>query len=326
MLSRVANTLFWLGRYLERAENYSRFIDVNFNLCIDLPPGMKEQWKPLISATGDHDAYVSKLGDDFGRHNAIYFLTFDETNPNAIISTIAQARENARMVRESIPKESWESLNELHYYVQDAKKKKVWKNEDPHSFFEFVKNQIHRFNGIASSNAPRTQAWYFTKIGKQLERADKTSRILDVKYHYLLPSVDEVGSPLDFLHWTALLKSVSAFNAYKHLYQKIDPANIVEYLTLNRYFPRSIFFCLMEVEDALHEISGSKRGYSNPPEKAIGAIRSKLEYTDVNDILQGGLHEFLDEVQIGLNGISTTMHDQFFRIQPNFTPQFQNQE
>lgn len=326
MLSRVANTLFWLGRYLERAENYSRFIDVNFNLCIDLPPGMKEQWEPLVSATGDHELFTANFGNSFTRQYVIYFLAFDERNLNSILSTVAQARENARMVRESIPKESWESLNTLHHYVANAKKRKVWQKDDPHTFFEYVKNQVHTLNGIASSNAPRTQAWYFTKIGKQIERADKTSRILDVKYHYLLPSVEEVGSPLDFLHWTALLKSVSAFNAYKHLYQKIQPDHIVAYLILNRYFPRSIFFCLMEVETALHEISRSKRGYSNPAEKAIGSLRSKLEYADVNDILKYGLHEFLDEVQIGLNSISTAIHDQYFKIQPNFTSQFQNQE
>ena len=326
MLSRVANTLFWLGRYIERAENYSRFIDVNHNLCMDLPPKMKEQWAPLVDATGDRELFVSQFGTDFSRQNAIYFLVFDEANLNAIISTISQARENARMVRESIPKESWESLNELHLTVQKAKKKKLWKKDDPHGFFEYVKNQVHLFNGIATSTAPRTQAWQFTTMGQQIERADKTSRILDVKYHYLLPSVDEVGTPLDFLHWTALLKSVSAFNAYKHLYQNIQPEYIVEYLILNRYFPRSIFFCLTEVQKGLHAISLSKKSFSNPAEKAIGSLRSKLEYTDVQEILSRGLHEYLDEIQIGLNKISTAIHDQYFKIQPNFATQSQSQE
>lgn len=326
MLSRVANTLYWLGRYLERTENYSRFIDVNFNLCIDLPPGLKEQWDPLISATGDRDLFVSEYGNSFSRQNAIFFLAFHDGNPNSIISTIAQARENARMVRESIPKESWESLNGLHYYVQNAKKRKVWLKDDPHSFFEYVKNQIHSFNGVATSTAPRTQAWHFTEIGKQIERADKTSRILDVKYHYLLPSVDEVGSPLDFLHWTALLKSVSAFNAYKHLYQKIQPESIVNYLILNKYFPRSILYCVKEVEKALHEISGSKKSFSNKAEKEVGSLCAKLEYADVGDILSFGLHEYLDDIQIRLNQISTTIYEQYFKIQPNYVAQSQSQE
>ena len=317
--------MFWLGRYVERAENYSRFIDVNYNLCMDLPPGLKEQWEPLVAATGDRDVFVKQFGKNFTRENVIFFLAFDTENPNAIISTISQARENARMVRESIPKESWESLNALYYEVQNAKKKKTWQKEDPHDFFEFIKNQVHMFNGIASSNAPRTQAWYFTQIGIQIERADKTSRILDVKYHYLLPSLDEVGSPLDFLHWTALLKSVSAFNAYKHLYQNIQPEHIVNYLILNRYFPRSIFFCLSEVEEALHEISGSKKSFSNAAEREIGSLRSKLEYSDVKDILNQGLHEYLDDIQLRLNQISSAIHEQYFKIQPNFTGQVQSQ-
>lgn len=326
MLSRVAQTLYWLGRYVERAENYSRFIDVNFNLCIDLPPGMKEQWAPLIAATGDREAFVKLHGEDFSREKAIYFLTFDELNPNAIISTVAQARENARMVRESIPKETWEVLNELHHFVKGAKKKKVWTKDDPQFFFKEVKDSVQLFNGIATSNAPRTQAWHFTQIGQQIERADKTSRILDVKYHYLLPSVDEVGSPLDFLHWTALLKSVSAFNAYKHLYQTITPDNIVEYLILNKYFPRSILFCLFEVESALHEISHSRRGFSNLAEKAIGNLRSSLEFDEVSDIFSHGLHEYLDSIQLGLNDISNAIHEQYFSIKPNFTQEHQTQE
>lgn len=326
MLSRVAHTLYWLGRYIERAESYSRFIDVNFNLSIDLPPGLKEQWDPLISATGDRELFVGKHGENFSRENAIHFLSFDSENLNSILSTVAQARENARMVRESIPRETWETLNELHHYVQNAKKRKTWQSEDPHAFFKNVKDYVQLFNGIAYSNAPRTQAWYFTQIGQQLERADKTSRILDVKYHYLLPSPEEVGSPLDFLHWAALLKSVSGFNAYKHMYQRIQPDHIVEYLILNRYFPRSIFFCLMEVEHALHEISRSKRGFSNQAEKTIGALRSRLEFEEVEDIMKYGLHEYLDTIQVGLNEISTSIHDQYFRIRPNFTSQIQAQE
>lgn len=326
MLSRVADTLFWLGRYVERAENYSRFIDVNHNLCMDLPPGMKEQWEPLIAATGDRDPFNAQFGNKYHKENAIYFLAFDESNPNAIISTIAQGRENARMVRESIPKEIWEALNALHHYVKSGKRRKVWKKPDPHEFFEQVKNQVHLINGIADSNSPRTQAWYFTQIGKLIERADKTSRILDVKYHYLLPSVEEVGSPLDFLHWTALLKSVSAFNAYKHLYQKIQPDHVAEYLIFNRYFPRSILYCLTSIEEYLHEISQAKRSYSNPAEKAIGSLRSKIEFADINDIFKEGLHEYLDTVQAGLNNISNCIHEQYFRIKPNFDPQFQTQE
>lgn len=325
MLSRVANSLFWLGRYTERAENYARFIDVNFNLSIDLPPGMKAQWDPLITATGDKKLFKTLFGNDFNRENSIFFLAFDERNKNSIISTVRSGRENARIVRENIPKETWEVLNELHHYVQNAAKRNVWKKEDSRDCFKEIKNQLQLLSGISYDNIPRTQGWYFTKLGQFLERADKTSRILDVKYHFLLPSVDEVGSPLDFLHWAALLKSVSGFNAYRRLFGKISPTAIVDYLVLNRYFPRSIFYCLMRAENCLHEISESSRGFSNPAEKAIGNLRADIEYADVNDVFQYGLHEYLDQLQRRLNEISSAVSEQYFKIQPNFTSEFQNQ-
>ena len=198
MLSRVANSLFWLGRYLERAENYARFIDVNLNLSIDLPPDLKEQWDPLISATGDREYFLELYGKKFNRENAIHFLAFDLRNPNALISTIQNARENARIVRENIPRETWEVLNELHFYIRKKHEREVWKNKDTGSTFKKIKNQLQLLNGISYGTIPRSQGWYFTKMGQYLERADKTSRILDVKYHFLLPSVEDVGSPLDF--------------------------------------------------------------------------------------------------------------------------------
>ncbi len=325
MLSRVANSLFWLGRYMERAENYARFIDVNLNLSIDLPPDLKEQWDPLISATGDRELFVELFGEDFNRENSIYFLAFDQRNQNALISTIQNARENARIVRENIPRETWEVLNELHFYVARQHKRGIWKKEDIGSCFKEIKNQLQLLNGISAGTIPRTQGWFFTKMGQFLERADKTSRILDVKYHFLLPSIEDVGSPLDFLHWTALLKSVSGFNAYRRMFGKIDPSRIVQYLVLNRFFPRSIFFCLLEAERCLHEISQEPLGYSNPAEKVIGNLRADLEYADVNDLFKFGLHEYLDQLQIRMNEISKAIDDQYFKIQPNFSTEFQQQ-
>ena len=325
MLSHVASSLFWLGRYTERAENYARFIDVNFNLSIDLPPEIKEQWDPLITATGDKELFVSLFGEKSNRENAIFFLAFDKRSPNAIISTVEAARENARIVRDTIPREIWEVLNDLHHYVQDAYRQKTWKDEDPKDCFKQIKSRLQLLNGISYDTMPRTQVWYFTKMGQFLERADKTSRVLDVKYHFLLPSVDEVGSPLDFLHWVALLKSVSGFNAYRKMYGKIAPTSIVEYLVLNRHFPRSILFCLMGAENCLHEISEAKRGYSNPAEKAIGNLRSDLEFADVNEVVKYGLHEYLDNFQIRLNEILSAVHEQYFRIRSNFTDEIQHQ-
>jgi uncharacterized alpha-E superfamily protein len=303
---------------LERAENYARFIDVNFNLMQDLPVDLKEQWQPLVAATGDLDLYLKKY-QGYERHQVMFFLTFDLDNPNCMLSAVNRARENARIIRENLTKETWEKVNELYYMLQSGLEKKVWKKEDPRQFYEMVKNQILLIYGLADATVARTEGWYFRQLGQLLERADKTSRILDVKYHILLPSPIEVGSPLDFLHWMALLKSVTGFNTYRRLYGNIDPSGVVEFLVLNKYFPRSIYYCLKEAERCLHNISGnSTDGFKTSAEKAIGEMRSRLEYSDVDDIISVGLHEYLDALQLKINHISDLIDSNYFRLKDNF--------
>lgn len=326
MLSRVADSIYWLGRYLERAENYARFIDVNFNLMLDLPPDLKAQWEPLVYATGDQELYLQKY-QTFDRKDVVHFLAFDTDNPNSIISSINFARENARVIRENLTKETWEKLNELYHFVQKMAEKKIWTKDDPRAFFDGVKNQILLLYGLADSTVARTEGWYFRQLGLFLERADKTSRIVDVKYHILLPAPNWVGTPLDFLHWTALLKSVTAFNTYKRLYGNIEPSKVVEFLLLNKYFPRSVFYCLREAENCLHKISGnSDTGYRNSAEKAIGELRSNLEFTDVSEIIDTGLHEYIDNLQMKINQVSNKIHTNFFQIKDNFSQQNSMQE
>lgn len=318
MLSRVADSIYWLGRYVERVENYARFIDVNFNLSLDLPPDMPEQWRPLVAVTGDMAVYTGSY-QDFSRENVVYFMSFDENNPNSILSAISKARENARMVRENLTRETWEKLNEIYHFVRKGKERKVWQREDPHDFFIKVKYGVQLLYGIADDSVARTEGWYFNQLGQFLERADKTSRVLDVKYHILLPSVDEVGSTLDYLQWTALLKSVSGFNIYRRFYGAINPSGVVEFLMLDRAFPRSVLFCLVQAEDCLHKLSGSSiKGYTNDAEKQLGALRSELEFADVNEIVHVGLHEFNDALQIKINNISDAVYNKFFKIRDNF--------
>ncbi len=325
MLSRVANHIYWLGRYLERAENYARFIDVNFNLMQDLPMDLKEQWGPLVAATGDLDLYQKK-NQGFERSHVLYFLAFDLDNPNSMFSAVTKARENARIIRENLSKETWEKANELYYMLQTGHEKKIWKKEDPRQFFEQVKNQILLIYGLADATVARTEGWYFRQLGQLLERADKTSRILDVKYHILLPSPVEVGSPLDFLHWMALLKSVTGFNTYRRLYGNIDPSGVVEFMVLNKYFPRSIYYCLKEAERCLHCISGnSSDGFKNSAEKAMGELRSRLEYSEVDEIISSGLHEYLDTLQIKINHISDLIDINYFRLKENYVLQSDSQ-
>ncbi|MDN3670508.1 alpha-E domain-containing protein [Echinicola jeungdonensis] len=324
MLSRVANSIYWLGRYLERAENYARFIDVNFNLMQDLPSDLKEQWEPLVLASGDQPIFQSKYSTP-NRKNVIHFLGMDKDNPNSILSSVTKARENARIIRENLTKETWEKINELYHFVKKGIEKEIWEKDDPRKFFNEVKNRVILLYGLAEATIARTEGWYFRQLGLYLERADKTSRILDVKYHILLPSPQEVGTPLDYLHWMALLKSVTGFNTYRRLYGHIQPSNVVEFLTLNKYFPRSIYFCMKEAELCLRKISESpEEGYINQAEKSLGGLRSQLEFGDVNDLINTGVHEYMDNLQKKLNKLSIEIEKHFFQVKENIS--IQNQE
>ena len=204
MLSRVADSVFWMSRYVERAENVARFIDVNLFLTLDLGAGHGSQWAPLVYTTGDHTGFLERFAD-FTQEQVIEFLAFDPKNPNSILSCLRLARENARTVREMISSAMWEEINKFYLMVSSAA-------ADPskiHSMFDFfnqVKLSSHLLQGVTDATMSHGEAWHFARIGRLIERADKTSRILDVKYFLLLPTVAEVGTPLDTIQWAALLE------------------------------------------------------------------------------------------------------------------------
>ncbi|WP_299099914.1 alpha-E domain-containing protein [uncultured Winogradskyella sp.] len=314
MLGRVANTIYWMNRYLERAENYARFMDVNFNLFLELPTNKAQQWKPLVAITGDWPLY-EELHEDVEKDEVIYFMAFEAQNPNSIYNCIVNARENARAIRPDITKEVWEQINSLYYLVKADCAKKRHDDKDLRQFFNNIKNGCQLLYGMYDATISRNDGWNFGKLGQLVERADKTSRVLDVKYHLLLGSVKQVGSSLDLIQWAALLKSVSAYDMYRKKYGKLKSANIAEFLILDTEFPRSILNCLLRAEQCIIRLSGSSFGYSNSAQKKLGALKSQLEYTDINDIIEKGLHEYLDNIQLKLNDISTAIYDSFFSVE-----------
>jgi uncharacterized alpha-E superfamily protein len=316
MLSRVADSIYWMNRYIERAENYARFIDVNYNLTLEQSPGMTEQWKALILATGDWGVF-EKLHSTADKASAIHFLGFDENNPNSILNCITYARENARAVRPEITREVWEQINFLYHLIRTRVSRKSRISEDQREFFTEIKKGCQLLYGIYDSTISRNEGWHFGKIGQFLERADKTSRILDVKYHILLPTTAKVGSPFDIIQWAALLKSVSSYDMYRKLNGNLMPSKIVEFLLLNKEFPRSILHCLIRAEASIQKIADPASLKARQVEKVIGVIRSKLEYSDVNEIFEKGLHEFLDEIQLKIIELSNTISDAFFAIPKN---------
>lgn len=327
MLSRVADSIFWMSRYIERAENVARFIDVNMELAVDvgaetLPAN--EQWAPLLATTGD-DALFAKLYGEPDRHKAIDFLTFDDRNPNSILSCLRTARENARTVREMISSSMWEELNKFFLMVRSARSNpRIW--DSAYEFFNDVKLSSHLLEGITMATMSHGEAWHFSRMGRLIERADKTSRILDVKYYMLLPEAHDVGTPLDTVQWSALLESASALEMYRKRFGRILPTAVADFLILDREFPRAIYFCLIKAEESLLAITGGQRGrFDSLAEKRLGRLRSQLDYTQVGEIIELGMHEFIDAFQLQLNKVGDAIHDTFFAMRPvgQMQPAFQ---
>lgn len=324
MLSRVAESIYWMARYVERAENLARFIDVTLNLILDQDEGSVPQWEPLVFATGD-DAWFA---EHYGRatpENVLRFLTFDRTYPNSILSSLAAARENGRTVREAISSEAWEQLNVFYHFVRDASDA-ADRFDASSDFFVQVKQHSHLFNGILDATMLRGPGWHFANLGRLLERADKTSRILDVKYFTLLPKVQDVGTTLDDLQWSSVLRSVSGFEMYRKRFHAITVHRVVEFLILDDRFPRAVRYCLEDADRSLHEISGSPPGsFRNPAEQRLGRLRSELAYADVDAIIDGGLHEFVDGLQTQLNEMGDAIAESFFTLRPVESVQSQSQ-
>jgi uncharacterized alpha-E superfamily protein len=190
-------------------------------------------------------------------------------------------------------------------------------SQNLHTFLTEVKSASHLFLGITDATMSHGEGWHFARLGRLLERADKTSRILDVKYFILLPTVAEVGTPFDIIQWSALLKSASALEMYCKQHGRISPNPVAEFLILNPNFPRAIRYCLIKAEDSLHAIAGSESDrHNNLAEKRLGRLRSEMDYIDMAEILSGGLHEFFDGFQFKLNRTDDAIYETFFALRP----------
>lgn len=312
MLSRVADSIYWTSRYIERAENVARFIDVNLKLMLDLPMGAAQQWLPLVEITADTEAFASRYGSASTQQNVVQFLTFDPENANSIFSCLRAARENARSVREIISSEMWEHLNQF-YLMVCAAAANAGNMTDPQELFASVKMSSHLFAGVTDATMTHNEAWHFYLLGRELERADKTSRIVDVKYFLLLPTAADVGTTFDDIQWAAVLRSASAFEMYRKRHGRISPPRVVEFLVFDREFPRAVQCCLMAARQSVHAISGTPAGmFRNRVEQLFGELCSELAYGQVDDIIAGGLHEYLDRLQTQMNRVGTGIADTFF--------------
>ena len=314
MLSRVADSIYWMSRYVERAENVARFVDVNEHLMIDLPPGLPPQWAPLVNVTGDSEAFQSRYGDET-QENVIEFLTFDPENQNSILSSLRKARENARSIREIISSAMWEEINEAYLYVEAEAAKS--RRDFRYDFLRQVKRYSQILEGVTNATLSHGEAWHFSRVGRLLERADKTTRIVDVKYFLLLPSPSHVGSPTDDLQWTAVLQSASAFEMYRQRHGMVNLDRTAAFLILDPEFPRSVRNCARRADESLRAVTGTRHGaFQNLAERRLGQLVAELDYTDMSEVISQGLHEFVDGIQVKLNRIADAIHQSFFALRP----------
>jgi uncharacterized alpha-E superfamily protein len=316
MLSRVANSLYWMSRYLERAENIARIVDVNLQLLLDFrnlnEERLAQHWLPIVQTTGDEKQFFQLHKKATG--NAVTeFLVFQMENPNSIVSSICEARENARMVRDQITIEFWEELNRLYWFIKTPQARKAW-GESPSDFFQQIKNSSLLLIGLSDATLIHNEGWLFSQVGKFVERADKTSRILDLRYQ--TPS--EYGVPVsasdaDALEWSAILRSCSAWDAYKSIYgAEVNPRLVAEFLLFNEDFPRSVRFCVAELNRALRRISGVAEGrFCNGGEKLAGRLVAELQFSTVDEIVEQGVHAYLDQLQTKLNDIGGAVFDAY---------------
>ncbi len=311
MLSRVADSIYWMGRYIERAENVARFVDVTLNLMLDMPVGSVQQWQPLVDTTGDAQEFARRYGAAT-QQSVIQFLTFDTENPNSIRSCLRAARENARSVREVISSEMWEQLNEFYLMVNAAALDRD-NMTDPQELFASVKMSSHELAGVTDATMTHNEGWHFCRLGRHLERADKTSRILDVKYFLLLPTVADVGTTFEDIQWAAVLRSASAFEMYRKRHGRLAPERIVEFLLLDREFPRAIQCCLITARESVHAISGTpEEMFRSSVERLLGELCSELAYAQVDEIIGAGLHQYLDRLQTRMNLVGDGISGTFF--------------
>jgi uncharacterized alpha-E superfamily protein len=291
MLSRTASTLYWMSRYVERAENTARILDVAYRMSLlTKDPHLQDQeWFAPLNITGT-------LFPFSGRHSIVnakevlHFMALDADNPSSIYNCSRQARENARAVRGTITSEMWEVLNATWLEMQNMDEDRLYARGIS-AFFDWVKERSHLFRGVTFGTIRRDEAFQFHRLGTYMERADNTARMLDVKYHVLLPSVTDVGGAVDYYQWSAVLRSVSAFESYRKVYRDvITPLKVAELLILRDDIPRSLHFCFRDVYEILRAVQNS---ISYEATRQAGEIYAGLQFGTIQNIFQAGLHEYL---------------------------------
>lgn len=310
MLSSTAEHLYWMARSMERAENTARMLDVTYRMSL-LKQALIEphhEWRAMLSISGLHEDFEARY-DLPSAENVLHFMALDQKNPGSIYNSIFSARENARAIRGSITSEMWEALNSTWLEMRRIHSEGI-ATDGVSRFFEWVKERAHLSRGIAHGTMLRDNTFRFIRLGSFLERADNTARILDVKYHILLPSPKDIGGAADYYQWSAVLRSVSAFESYRKVYRdQITPKRVAELLVLRTDIARSLVTCVNEVSRLLYEIDGP---HSVELIARCHVLRTALHSHTIDDIFNQGLHEYLSEFLEQIYDLGSLINTTYF--------------
>ncbi|MEM7019229.1 MAG: alpha-E domain-containing protein [Pseudomonadota bacterium] len=313
MLSRVAENIYWLARYLERAENTARLINVNSNLLMDLPRNTTFGWAPLIAITGGEDIFEEnyKTSDE---RSVTRFLISNRKNPSSILSALSGARENLRITREIMLRDAWEQLNELYHEVEEKTSGGINKSTR-YDLLSDITRSIQQITGLLYGALSRDLAYDFYSLGQYIERADMTTRIIDVRSANLLTRLDEETRarlvPFENIQWVSVLKSLTAYQMYRqHKQPRVVGPVVLSFLLQDRDFPRSFYFCLLQLEEFLKHLPRNE-----PPLRTLARLERHIQNADVNTLTDEGLHEFIDDLQLGLSELHDDICQAWFNVQ-----------
>lgn len=310
LLSRYAEAVYWLARYVERTENLARVLDVNETFSRDSRGS--QNWISILQLYRDEERFAES-GLEATAENVLYFYALDQNNPSSIISSIHMARENARTLRPLISTEMWIQLNILYNHLRAMTRANL---AEPRiaRFCSFIKEACQTHTGITEGTFYRDEGWYFYQLGRWIERADQTTRLLDVKYHLLLPSSQDVGSPLDVSQWNSVLRSAAGYHAFRRVHPSgMTPTDVAGFLLFHRRFPRSVKACMSELEGLLHDLKTTydlRQGVGALEQ--LDSLRSGLVNQTAESVVKSGLHEFLDWIQSTLINVHNELGRDYF--------------
>lgn len=293
LLGRTANGLYWMSRYIERAENMARLVDAGLRLALTRTDSSSDEWASVVVSAGAKTAFDARH-DRYAAETVSDFLLRDTSNPSSVLSSIETARANARMVRTALTRETWESINEAWMSFKRLLAGPIDQRELP-KILDQIKRETAIIRGAFYGTMLRNEIFDFAQIGTYVERADNTARILDVKYYVLLPSVSWVGSSLDNYQWESILRSVSAHRSYRWVYEAdYKPTHIADFLILNRRMPRSLAYCYRMISESLNFLADDY-GARHTCHGTLEDVKARLKPGSINAIFDGGLHEFLGD-------------------------------